>query len=443
MSMSKRWLRRWNIQIQSLESAQLERIKTVANTRQHNEASETAVVTSGPVPASQTQQIQAPAAKFLDTFSRICVGLLALGASICQRIYRWMFHMVLKDSLSTPPLTKVPAGAFRAQASVPDGPTAVLARIRRSLQETLQSGAYKLAFEAMGTRCVVTFAAPPVRRLELSSLIIQWVASFEAKYSRFLPNSLISQINAAAGREPVALDAETERLFALCDEMHFFTRRIFDPSALPLIRVWDWKAASTPSDEAVAAAKRLVGWRQVQRTPGRVFLPESGMGLDLGGMGKEYAVDRVAQMLAEAGVSGALVDFGADVRVVGLPADGRPGWHIGLDDPKQPGRCWRGLGLREGAVATSGDYIRRFEVNGRRYGHILDIRTGQPVDNGCRAVSVLAPTCTIAGMLSTAAFVLGPEEGMSLLEAQKDVAAAMITDRGTITTRRFDEHVVS
>ena len=83
------------------------------------------------------------------------------------------------------------------------------------------------------------------------------------------------------------------------------------------------------------------------------------------------------------------------------------------------------------------------EVNGRRYGHILDIRTGQPVDNGCRAVSVLAPSCTLAGMLSTAAFVLGPEQGMRLLEAQAGVAAAMITDRGTLTSRRFYEHVVS
>src|SRR5947208_2559520 len=164
------------------------------------------------------------------------------------------------------------------------------------------------------------------------------------------------------------------------------------------------------------------------------------MGLDLGGMGKEFAVDRIGQLLAGAGVSGALVDFGADVRVVGLPADGRLGWHIGLDDPRQPGRCWCGLGLREGAVATSGDYIRRFEINGRRYGHILDIRSGQPVDNSCRAVSVLAPSCTLAGMLSTAVFVLGPEEGLRLLEAQYGAAGAIITEHGVIASRHFYEH---
>jgi len=139
----------------------------------------------------------------------------------------------------------------------------------------------------------------------------------------------------------------------------------------------------------------------------------------------------------------ALVDFGADVRVVGLPGDGRPGWHIGLDDPRQPGRCWCGLGLRAGAVATSGDYLRRFVQGGRSYGHILDIRTGWPVDNGCRGVSVVAASCTLAGMLSTALFVLGIDAGMGLLEAQFGTAGAIMTDNGPVASRRFYEHVVS
>lgn len=324
-----------------------------------------------------------------------------------------------------------------------DGPAAVLARVKASVQTTIQGGACQLTFQAMGTRCAVSIAAPANRFQELISLVVDWVAAFEAKYSRFLPSSLVSRINAAAGLQPVPIDGETEQLFALCDQMHFITGGVFDPTALPLIALWNWRTGVPPSDEAIASAKRLVGWRKVQRTPGRVFLPEPGMGMDLGGMGKEYAVDRVAQMLAGSGVSGALVDFGADVRVVGRPADGRPGWHIGLEDPRQPGRCWCGLGLREGAVATSGDYLRCFEHKGRRYGHILDIRTGQPVDNGCRGVSVLAPSCTLAGMLSTALFVLGPEQGMRLLEAQFGSAGAMVMDNQILTSRRFYEHVVS
>lgn len=295
----------------------------------------------------------------------------------------------------------------------------------------------------MGTRCSVVMAAPAGKAVELTALVVDWVAAFEAKYSRFLPSSLISRINAAAGRHPVPVDPETEQLLALCDQMHFITGGVFDPSALPLLRVWDWRDAREPRPEAVSAARALVGWRKVERTPGRVFLPEPGMGLDLGGMGKEYAVDRVAQLLVGAGVAGALVDFGGDVRVVGLPGDGRPGWHVGLEDPRQPGRCWCGLGLREGAVATSGEYLRHFEVNGRRYGHILDVRTGWPVQNGCRAASVIAPSCTLAGMLATACFVLGPDQGFRLLEAQMGAAGALIMDGQTLSSRRFDEYVVS
>jgi FAD:protein FMN transferase len=319
----------------------------------------------------------------------------------------------------------------------------VQARIGASVQYCYRDGMHALGFQAMGTRCQVSVAAPASRGRELSDLVVGWVAAFEAKYSRFIPDSLIGRINAAAGREAVRIDPDTEQIFALCDQMHFITRGVLDPTALPLIQLWNWKTAVTPSPEAIARARQLIGWRNVQRTPGRVLLPQPGMGLDLGGMGKEFAVDRVAQLLAGAGVSGALVDFGADVRVVGLPPDGRPGWHIGLDDPRQPGRCWCGLGLREGAVATSGDYVRRFEVSGKRYGHILDVRTGWPVDNGCRAVSVLAPSCTLAGMLSTAVFVLGPEEGMRLLEAQFGSAGAITTEQGVLTSRHFYEHVVS
>ena len=356
--------------------------------------------------------------------------------------------MVLNASIPRQTHATKPAPAPAASGnpfSNTDGASAVLARLRASARESFRDGAHELTFHAFGTHCRVSFAAPAPRASELKRLALEWVAAFEAKYSRFLPDSLISRINGAAGRVPVAIDAEAEQLFALCDQMHFITRGVFDPSALPLIQLWNWKAdpPMIPSDDAIDAAKQRVGWRKVQRAPSSIFLPLAGMGLDLGGMGKEFAVDCVAQLLASRGAIAVLVDFGADVRVIGLPPDGRPGWHIGLDDPRQPGRCWCGLGLRDGAVATSGDYVRRFEIEGRNYGHILDIRSGWPVDNGNRAVSVVAPSCTLAGMLSTAAFVLGPEEGLRLIDAQSGTAGAIVTGQGILTSRHFYEHVVS
>lgn len=326
------------------------------------------------------------------------------------------------------------------------GAAAVLARIHESARESWRDGAQELTFHALGTRCRISFgAAHPAQARELTRLALVWIAKFEARYSRFLPDSLISRINAGAGGAPVAIDEATEQLFGLCDQIHFLTRGAFDPATLPLLQIWNWKAPqpTLPSDAAIQAALELSGWRKVERQPGQIGLPKAGMGLDLGGIGKEFAVDQVAELLAANGAHGILVDFGADVRVIGQPLDGRPGWHIGLDDPRQPGRCWCGLGLREGGVATSGDYVRRFEINGRRYGHILDLRTGRPVDNGARGVSVLAPNCTFAGMLSTAAFVLGPEEGLRLIESQYGAEGAILTDQGTYTSRRFYAHVVS
>lgn len=318
---------------------------------------------------------------------------------------------------------------------------AVWERIRGTLRIGRNPGGSEASFEAMGTRCRMVMTGADAAARDFAMGAARWVAGFESKYSRFLPGSLISRINAAAGEREVETDAETDRILALCHEMVFLTRGTFDPTALPLIRLWDWKRApvALPSDEAIDAAKQKVGWKKVTRRPGSVLLQEPGMCLDLGGMGKEYAVDQVAQLGRSAGLRGLLVDFGADVRVWGVPPDGRPGWHIGLEDPERPGTGWIGLAVREGAVATSGDYVRKFEIGGRRYGHIIDVRTGRPVENGTRAVSVKAPSCTMAGMLSTAAFVLGPAEGIRLIDGQMGASGVILSGNQKYASRRFYE----
>ncbi len=272
--------------------------------------------------------------------------------------------------------------------------------------------------------------------------VVDWVAGFEARYSRFIPESLVSQINQAAGKSWTEVDEETDRIFALCHELFFLTRGAFDPTALPLIRLWNWKASPPviPTDEQIRAAKDLVGWSKIQRRKGAVFLPQAGMSLDLGGVGKEYAVDRVMQLAAQHGIANVLVDFGQDLCMRGA-LTGKPAWHIGLEDPANPGKCWTGLAIKDKAVATSGDYLRNFTINGRRYGHIIDPRSGYPVDNGCRAVSVIAPTCTIAGVLSTTAFILGPTEGLNLIGNYLGADGCISTDTSRYETRRFHEYV--
>jgi thiamine biosynthesis lipoprotein len=164
---------------------------------------------------------------------------------------------------------------------------------------------------------------------------------------------------------------------------------------------------------------------------GTVQLARKGMEIDLGGVGKEYAADRVAELLKARGVESALVNLLGDVRTVGRRGDGQP-WVIGVQDPRDRRRCRFSIRAKvDCGVATSGDYERGFELDGVRYHHILDAATGRPA-RGVASVTVIAPTAFEAGRLATAAFLLGPERGLQLLEAAASVEGAIITEAGAL-----------
>jgi thiamine biosynthesis lipoprotein len=298
----------------------------------------------------------------------------------------------------------------------------------------------RLSFRAMATQCEVQYAAPggDSQAAAFEGAATRWVLAFEEKFSRFKPASVVSRINAAAGVGWTDIDPETEGLLAMCDTLHFMTRGILDPTALPLIRLWDWKASppTIPGQAAIAEAMRLVGWKKVQRAPGKVFLPDKGMALDFGGFGKEYAVDIVSLMAREHGIVHSLVDFGHDIRAAGSPP-GRPMWHVGLEDPKNLGSIWGSVGISGKSIASSGDYLRGFTLGGRRYGHILDTRTGWPVSNGCTQATVIADTCLQAGMLSTAAFIGGLDAGMELIRFCPGAEGVLLTANERAQTRGF------
>ena len=304
----------------------------------------------------------------------------------------------------------------------------------------------RLAFHAMGTRCEIQYVAPDgdAQATAFERAAVAWVTAFEARYSRFRPDSLVSRINAAAGRAWVEVDAEMETVLQLCETLFVMTRGILDPTALPLLRLWDYKSPNprVPAEGEIAAARALVGWRKVQRAPGKVFLPEAGMALDFGGFGKEYAVDMVAQLAVGRGLTAVLVDFGHDLRAIGAPP-GRPAWHVGIEDPMQPGRANASMGLTGRGVASSGDYLRCFRIGGKRYGHIVDPRTGWPVANGCMQATVVAPSCLQAGVLSTTAFVLGVPEGIDFIQACPGAEGLIVTERARAQTRGFFNYVAT
>ena len=132
-----------------------------------------------------------------------------------------------------------------------------------------------------------------------------------------------------------------------------------------------------------------------------------------------------------------LVDFGQDVRVHGESPQKSP-WCIGLEDPRLPGKCWTAVIVNNHAVTTSGDYLRHFVHDGRRYGHIIDPRDGYPANTGVLSASVVSPHCTFAGIVSTAAVILGPKEGLEMMSFCPGVEGAIITDTSRFQTKGFN-----
>lgn len=302
----------------------------------------------------------------------------------------------------------------------------------------------RLVFRALGTNCEVRYVPPELgASVQFEHDVRAWVENFEARYSRFRPSSIVSRINAAAGSW-VEIDTEMEEMLDICASLHAVTGGILDATSGPLLKLWDYRNPPTqlPTPACVAAVRGLVGWHRLERTRGRVRL-KVGMSLDLGGWGKEWAVDAVAQIARRAGVRDALIDFGHDIRVLGAPP-GRPAWHIGLENPAVPGQHHGSIAVfGSKGVASSGDYIRQFTFAGRRYGHIVDPRDGYPVSHGLQQVTVIAENCFMAGVLSTTAFVLGPRMGLEFIQRFPGAEALLVTANDRAQTRGFWNYVVT
>jgi thiamine biosynthesis lipoprotein len=295
-----------------------------------------------------------------------------------------------------------------------------------------------LDFQAMGSTCRLRVAGPAARRpgaLRALAAAEAEVRRIEHRYSRYREDSVVSRINAAAGSPArIALDEETAALLRFADQLHQASDGLFDISSGVLRRVWDFKAGRRPQEQALAEVLPLIDWAAAEFDGASIRLPRAGMELDFGGFGKEYAADRAAGVLREAGLEHGYVNLGGDLRLLGPMPDGRP-WRLGIAHPRQPGAVITGVEMVGGGLATSGDYERYFEQDGQRYCHILNPRTGWPVAHW-QSISVLAPACLAAGALSTVAMLKGPQ-APAFLNAQ-GVAWIAIDRNGGIL--RHDPH---
>jgi thiamine biosynthesis lipoprotein len=241
------------------------------------------------------------------------------------------------------------------------------------------------------------------------------VLRLEAKYSRYRDHSLATRINRSAGDAAgVEVDAETARLLDYAESCWRQSEGGFDATSGILRRAWSFEACRVPAQAEIDALLPLVGWSQVRWRAPRLVLPKAGMELDFGGFVKEYAADRVADLCRAAGAKHGLVDLGGDLAVIGPHPDRSP-WLVGIRDPRDPKHAMATVQLLGGGIATSGDYERGMTVDGVRYTHVLDPRTGWPV-RGLRSVSVAARRCLIAGTATTVAMLKGAADGPRWLE---------------------------
>jgi FAD:protein FMN transferase len=265
-------------------------------------------------------------------------------------------------------------------------------------------------FKALGGFCALHVYADDnaaLRAGEAEALRI------ESRYSRYRADSIVARINAAAGGAPLAVDEETAALLDYAATAHAQSGGLFDITSGVLRRAWDFRAQRVPAQTDIDALLPLIGWRQVEWARPHIRLPRAGMEIDFGGFGKEYAADRIAAVLRDHGIRHGLVDLAGDICVIGPHADGSA-WQIGVQHPRAEGAIAT-VPLTHGAIASSGDYERAFVRDGRRYSHILDPRSGWPVQ-GLAAVSVLADQCLIAGTATTCALLLGAEAGPAWLD---------------------------
>jgi thiamine biosynthesis lipoprotein len=227
----------------------------------------------------------------------------------------------------------------------------------------------------------------------------------EDKFSRYLPGNVVDLINRSEGA-PIAVDDETGRILDFAARLNALSEGRFDITSGVLRRVWSFDGRRTPpSAQEIAAVLPLVGWRRVE-WDGRRLRLEPGMQIDFGGIGKEYAVDRAAGLLASASTASCVVNFGGDLAVT-RPRKQGEAWFVGIEDVAAERRASGLVMLRSGAMATSGTTKRFLLADGMRYGHILDPSSGWPVRDCPRSITVAASSCTEAGMLATLAMLQG------------------------------------
>ncbi len=266
---------------------------------------------------------------------------------------------------------------------------------------------HRFSFFAMGTQCELQlYARSESAASAAAQRAIDEVARIEAKYSRYRDDSALSAINRKAAQGlPAPVDEETAALLDYACACHEKSHGLFDITSGVLRKAWDFSANRLPAQSRLDALLPLVGLNKLRWERPHLSFDVPGMEIDFGGIAKEYAADQAAAVCVASGIAHGLVELGGDINVIGPHPNLQP-WIIGIRHPQRAETVMTTVAIARGALASSGDYERYIEVDGTRYCHILDPRTGWPV-RGLSSVSVSAGQCLVAGTVATIALLKG------------------------------------
>lgn len=258
----------------------------------------------------------------------------------------------------------------------------------------------------MGSPCELKFYAQDQQAANgVADKVIADVKRIEQRYSRYQEGSVLSSINRVAEKGgSIEVDEETMALLNYANTCYQQSGGMFDITSGILRKAWDFKSQTIPKQSEIKQLLKSIGWKKVKLGEKEISFAVSGMQLDFGGIGKEYAVDRAAAICWQLGVKHGLVNLGGDIKIIGPHINGKP-WVVGVSHPRKANELLTSLTLYSGGVASSGDYQRCIEIKGKRYSHVLNPKTGWPV-RGLSSVTVVAEQCVIAGSACTIAMLM-------------------------------------
>ncbi|TAJ07545.1 MAG: FAD:protein FMN transferase [Nitrospirae bacterium] len=286
----------------------------------------------------------------------------------------------------------------------------------------------------MGTLVRISAVAPSEAQAQAAATAgFQEIRRLEELLSTWIPTSELSRVNAAAGREPVAVSPDTLLILQRSLEIAKLTDGGFNIVVGPAIQAWSvTERQRVPSDMELEALRPLLDLAQLRldRKGSTAFLAKPGMRVDVGGIGKGFAADRAVMVMQRAGATAGVVALSGDIKTFGRLPDGRP-FPFGIQHPRKEGALLARLDLQDEAISTAGDYERFFEREGIRYHHILDPKTLKQA-RGCQSVTIVATEGIMADGLDTGIFVMGPEAGMALIERLPGVEGVIVDREGRV-----------